>query len=453
MTAPPIPGPTRTVPLHRAIAGLARDPLGALVDFADQAGGDVVRLSLGPFRPYLVSDPAHVQHILRDNAANYVRDGNGMLWRPVKRLFGEGVLADGPVWAASRRTLQPLFTARRVEALTTRMAAEVDEAVERLRAPAEAGEVLDIGSELSRIVCQVIMRVLFADRVSVADALRVVAAQDRIATAIVPRLLVPFVPNSVPVPGDRAFTDGVRTIDEVLLPVVRQARQHPGEGDDVIAALSRAVDDDGRPVPERRVRDDAVAMFATSTETTYGVLTWLWPVLAAHPAVADRLRGEIDEVLGAGPVGPEHLPRLRYTRMVLDELLRIFPVAWLMPRTAVAGDVVGGTRIEPGASVVLSPYVTQRMSTYWDRPDEFDPERFAPDRTRARHRYLHYPFGGGPHVCLGQHLFYLETTLIVAALLSRFEVTVVSSGIPVPRVAASLRPATRVRVSLRPVGR
>lgn len=442
-----------TIPARTALPALVRDPLGALVAFGDQHAGGVLRLGLGSVRPYLITDPAHVQHVLRDNADNYVRDGKGMLWQPVRRLFGEGILAEGPVWAASRRTLQPLFTAKRIDALADRMAEAIGDAVDDLRAPAAAGESVDIGAALSRIVCRAIMNVLFADKVSVPDALRIVAAQDRIAVAILPRLLVPFVPNAIPMPGDRAFNGGVRTIDDVLLPVVRSERAQTGSGDDIIATLARAVDDEGRPVTERQARNDAVAMFATSTETTFGLLTWLWPMLQAHPEVAERLYAEIDTVVGDGPVRRTHLKELRYTRMVLDELLRLYPVAWLMPRTAVGDDVIGGVRIERGADLIISPYVTQRLAGVWDRPNEFDPDRFAPENARQQHRYAHYPFGGGPHQCLGQYLFYLETQLIVATILSRFRFQVTTPGIPAPQVAASLRPKERVRLVLRPVDR
>src|SRR4051794_36474689 len=210
-------GTADVVALHRALPRLVRSPLDALVGFAEEAGGRVVRLNLGSFRPYLVSNPAHVQHVLRDNASNFVRDGKGMLWRPVKRLFGEGILAEGQVWAASRTTLQPLFTAKRVDALVDEMAVAVTEAVDALDEPARAGRAVDIGAELSKIVCGAIMRVLFGGKVSVPDALRIVAAQNTIATAIVFRLLVPFVPNAVPMPGDRPFRNAVQDIDDVLL--------------------------------------------------------------------------------------------------------------------------------------------------------------------------------------------------------------------------------------------
>ena len=98
--------------------------------------------------------------------------------------------------------------------------------------------------------------------------------------------------------------------------------------------------------------------------------------------------------------------------------------------------MIGGVRIPAGAEVLVSPYITQRMARFWDRPEVFDPERFAPERDRRQHRYAHFPFGGGPHLCLGQHLFYLEAQLIVATLLSRFRFRLRSAGPP---------PATDVR--------
>jgi len=440
----------RTIPVHRALPPLIRDPLRTLVDVADHADGDIVRLNLGTFRPYLISHPEDVQHILRENAQNYIRDGKGMLWRPIKRLFGEGVLAEGRIWESSRRALQPLFTAKRIDSLADELAEAIGSAVDRLAQPARDSQPVDIGAELSHIVCRAIMRVLFADRVSVPDALRITDAQDTVATTLMARLLVPFIPNVVPMPGDRAFRGAVATIDEILLPVVRAARADPGDDDDVIATLVRSRDADGNPLDERQVRNDTVAMFATSTETTYGVLTWLWPILRAHPDVAARLYAEIDDVVGPGPVRGRHLPDLRYTRMVLDELLRLYPVAWLMPRTAVTADVVGGVPIPAGASVLISPYLTQRLAAIWPDPEVFDPQRFAGGRAERRPRYAHFPFGGGPHQCLGQHLFYLEAHLIVATILTRFRCTPLDERIPVPRAAASLRPSAQVMVRLQP---
>lgn len=441
------------MPVYRALPGLLRDPARGLVQAGNRSGGEVLRVNVGSFRPYLVTHPAHVQRILRENSANYERAGDGLFWRPIRRLFGEGILGEGQIWSASRSMLQPLFTAKRVAALVDGMAEEIAAAVDELGQPPRAGRPIDLHTELTRIVCRAMMRVLFAGKISVPDAMRVVAAQDRIATAVLPRLLVPFAPLSLPMPGDRAFRDAVREVDEVLLPIVRAARREPDDSDDVISTLCRARTENGQPLSEQQVRNDTVAMFAATTETTINLLTWLWPQLDARPDVATRLQDEVERVVGAGPVQRAHLAELHYTKMVLDELLRLYPIGWLIPRRAIAADVVGGVRIEPGATIVLSPLITQRMAAFWERPEVFDPERFTPENVRGRHRFAHFPFGGGPHQCLGMYLFQLEAQLIVATVVSRFRFRLHSAGVPAPRVAASLRPRERVRLTLVPVQR
>lgn len=443
-----------SVPLHRALPRLVRSPLDALVGFADEAGGEVVRLNLGTFRPFLVTHPEHLQHILRDNAANYVRDGKGLLWRPVRRAVGEAILVvEGPLWESGRGVLQPLFTAKRVETLVDKMAAAIGEAVDVLDEPARAGQAVDASDVLSRIVCQATMRVLFGDKITVPDALRVVSALGTIATAMVPRLLVPFMPYAIPMPGDRAFRGAVRTIDDVVLPVIRETLRQPGDGQDIVSTLCRTRTVNGQEITEKQIRDDVVAMFSTSTETTIAVLSWLWPVLDTYPEVAARLYDEIDQVVGADQLQRSHLAELRYTRMVLDELLRLYPAGWMIPRTAVASEVLGGTRITSGATILVSPYVTQRMKAFWDRPDTFEPERFSPTGPRREHRYSFFPFGGGPHQCLGQYLFLLEAQLIIATLLSRFRIRLHGDADLTPRMGASLRPRQSPQLTLVPVDR
>ncbi|WP_199716515.1 cytochrome P450 [Micromonospora musae] len=436
------------MPLHQMVPSLLRDPARALITVGNRTGGELIRLNLGSFRPYLVTDPRHVQHVLRDRSENYERAGDGLFWRPVKRLFGEGILGEGQIWSASRRMLQPMFTAKRVEALVDGMAEAIGQAVDELDEPSRDGRTVDIGVEQTRIVCRAIMKVLFGEKISVPDAMRVVDAQDVIATAVIPRIVVPFAPLSLPMPGDRPFRRAKKVVDDVLLPIVRASKATADEGDDVISTLWQARTEDGRQLSEQQVRNDTVAMFAATTETTINVLTWLWPHLDDRPDVAERLYDEIARVVGDGPVKREHLNQLPYTRMVLDELLRLYPIGWIIPRRAVADDVIDGVQVEAGATMVASPLITQRMTAFWDRPDEFDPDRFTPERIRARHRYAHFPFGGGPHQCLGMYLFYLEAQLILATMLSRYRFRLRRSGVPGLRLAAALRPRRRVELTL-----
>jgi cytochrome P450 len=194
-----------------------------------------------------------------------------------------------------------------------------------------------------------------------------------------------------------------------------------------------------------------VALFVAATETTAMALTWLWVALDGNPEVARTLRGEVDRVVGAAAPTPAHLSQLPYTRMVLRELLRLYPVAWFLPRSVRRADVIAGVRIDAGSTVVLSPYLTHRLPGVWQDPLAFSPERFAPEQAAGRHRYAYFPFGAGPHQCLGSHLFMMEATLIVATMLSRYRPEPLAAPPVAPRAAVTLRPSRRVEMVLRPV--
>jgi cytochrome P450 len=269
-----------------------------------------------------------------------------------------------------------------------------------------------------------------------------------VANSINFRLLMPFMPYFIRVPGDRALLGAVKTIDDVMFPVIRRVRAGLDDNVDVISALCRTTGDDGAGLDDRQIRDALVSVYGAASDTTVMSLTWLWSLLDTHPEVAAKLRDEIDDVVGAGPAVPEHVPRLRYTRMVLQELLRLYPAGWLFPRMAMEDGEIGGVRIKAGSQVLISPYATHRLDEFWERPLEFDPERFAPEKQERRHKYAYFPFGGGPHQCLGQYLFYVQAPLIVATILSRFRLTVNGPGPFLPAPAASLRPKRRIELDI-----
>ncbi|WP_248959562.1 cytochrome P450 [Sphaerisporangium perillae] len=434
------------------MARIVRDPVNGLADAGMRARGGIVRLKLGPFRPYLVTHPDHVQHVLRGGFPKYARQG--MFWRPLNRLLGDGILGDGPGWESSRKILQSLFTAQYIASLAGTIAKTIDERVAELDGAARSGAPIDAAREMAAIVNQSVVRVLFGDRVSRQDSERLISAYHTADAAVTFRLLTPFMPYWLRLPGDRAFMDAVATIDDVVFPVIHRAKDgsRADDGVDVVSALCRP-DADGHRRDDRRIRDDLVSVYAAASETTATTLTWLWPVLDAHPEVAARLYAEIEEVVGDGPALPSHVPELRYTKMVLQEVMRLYPAGWLFPRMAVEADEIGGTRIKAGSMVLISPYATHRLEEFWDRPLEFDPERFSPDVPRRRHRYAYFPFGGGPHQCLGQHLFHMDAPLIVAAILNRFRPAPLGGGPFTPARTALLRPRGTVGLRLRPVPR
>lgn len=436
----------RSIPVHRVLPRFVRDPVNALAEFGREAGGEVVRLDLGPVRPFLVTHPDHVQRVMRAEWTNYQREG--MFWRPLRRLFGAGIMGEGKPWESSRKILQPLFTARYIDTLSEEMAKTIAVRVGEMDEYVRSGRPADAADQMAGIVSQTLIRVLFGDKITREDGERLTPAYDLVANSINFRLLMPFMPYFIRVPGDRALMGAVKTIDDVMFPVTRKVRADLDDNVDVVSALCRTTGDDGAGLDDRQIRDALVSVYGAASDTTVMSLTWLWSLLDTHPEVAAKLRDEIDDVVGAGPATPEHVPRLRYTRMVLQELLRLYPAGWLFPRMAMEDGEIGGVRIKAGSQVLISPYATHRLDEFWERPLEFDPGRFAPERQERRHKYAYFPFGGGPHQCLGQYLFYVQAPLIVAAVLSRFRLAVSNPGPFLPAPAASLRPKRRIELDV-----
>lgn len=436
----------RRIPIYRTLPALARNPLRAFEEIGLETGGAVVRLDLGLHRPYLVSRPEDMQYVLRDRADNYVRDG--MLWKPLRRLFGRGLGMEGPDWARSRQLMLPVFSARNVATIMGELTAALTDAIDELDPYARDGEPIDTRVEMTRIIHRALIRVFIGEGMSTADADRLGHAVTAGFTSIGPRLLLPFVPDSVPLPGDAAFMRAVRLADSIVTPLVRQRQRDGATGKDLVSLLCRARDENGDPIDEELVRNDVVAMFAGASETSAVTLTWLWVLLDEHPEIAARLYDEVDRVIGDDKPGPAHVPKLVYTKQVLQELLRLYPVGWVIPRSARESDVVGGVEIPAGSTVLASPYLAHRMERYWERPYEFDPERFAPERSSRRVPSSYVPFGLGAHQCLGSHFFTVEAQLIVAIMLSRYQVRVRRSAPIVPQAAATLRPRGRVEVML-----
>jgi cytochrome P450 len=434
-----------TIPVYRGLAGFARDPLAELETISGKADGAIVRLNLGFLRPYLVTRPDDVQHVLSGNADRYVREG--MLWQPVRRLTGNGISGDGPAWKASREVLRPIFAARHVAALTELLADTVNEAVDALDEHASTGRPFDLVEAMTRVADLALGRAFFGGGISSADGDRLGRAVATAFTSLTARMLLPFAPPWAPLPGDRAFRRAVRTVDDVMYPLVAQRRLQP-DADDVVALLCQVRDADGQPLDDRRIRDDVVGMYVAGTETTAVALTWLWVALDANPAVAERLRAEVEQVVGGDRPTAKHLPELRYTRMVIQEVLRLYPSGWFLPRTLRVSDVVGGVRLPAGSTVVMSPYLTHRMPSLWERPHVFDPERFGPERAGSRHRFAYLPFAGGPHQCLGSQLFMAEAQLVVAAMLSRYRPRLRDDGPVRPRAAVTLRPSRPIAMTL-----
>jgi cytochrome P450 len=233
--------------------------------------------------------------------------------------------------------------------------------------------------------------------------------------------------------------------------VERLLRSHDPTADrqDLLARLIVARDSqthDGMTAQE--VRANIVTIFMAGHETTAQALSWTWYLLSQHPAAEAKLHDELAIVLAGRAPRHEDLANLRYTRMVIEESMRLYPPAHTLAHQSIASDVLLGHRIPAGATVLIVPWLLHRKPSLWERPDRFEPERFSPERTAARPRFAYIPFGAGPRVCIGAAFAMEEALIILATIAQRYRLHL-KPGYPVePQGLITLRPRYGLRMLL-----
>jgi cytochrome P450 len=211
--------------------------------------------------------------------------------------------------------------------------------------------------------------------------------------------------------------------------------------DDLLGMLLAARDEEtGEGMSDTQLRDEVLTLFVAGHETTATTLAWAWSLLAAHPEVEQRLHAEVDTVLGGRTPTVADLPALSYTRMIVDETLRLYPAGWLFSRMPEADEEVDGYRIPAKSTVFISPYITHRHPDFWQNADTFDPQRFAPEQSESRPRYAYFPFGGGPRMCIGNNFALMEAHLIVAMIAQTYRLRLAPGAVVEPKAGVTLHP-------------
>jgi cytochrome P450 len=206
--------------------------------------------------------------------------------------------------------------------------------------------------------------------------------------------------------------------------------------------------DTGEGLSDQQARDEVVTIFFAGHETTAATMSWAFYLLSQHPETEERTRAEVLRVLNGRDPAFEDLTNLVYVRQVINEVLRLYPAAYLFAREALVEDVLDGYPIPADTLIFLSPFVAHRDPKYWPDPERFDPDRFSPAEVANRPRHIYYPFGEGPHVCIGNNFALMEMQLILCLALQRFRLRLVPNHPIGLHPEATLRPKYGMKMSI-----
>ncbi|EGJ77062.1 putative cytochrome P450 [Streptomyces sp. Tu6071] len=405
-------------PPVRALPSLLRQLAGDRLAMMTAAAGygDAVRLPMGPKTLYFFNHPDHAKHVLADNAANYHK-GIGLV--QARRALGDGLLtSEGELWRRQRKVVQPAFQHKRIAGQADAVAQEAAALVARLRARAGHGPVR-LDQELTGLTLGVLGRTLLASDLGGFDGLghAFEAVQDQ---AMFEMVTMNAVPTWVPLPGQLRFRHARARLQHVVERLTESGHPKGADAGDGTDALSRLIASVGEETDastgRRRLRDELITLLLAGHETTASTLGWTCYLIDRHPEVRERLHEEAVEVLGDRLPSYEDLQRLPFTTATVEEVMRLYPPVWILPRQAQADDEIGGLHVPAGADVLVSPFTLHRHPRFWEAPEQFRPERFLPGARGDRPRYAHIPFGAGPRVCVGSSLGLMEAVFTVALL-------------------------------------
>lgn len=419
-TAPPgpqfavTPGPRGVATLPSAIA-MKRDPLGFVLA-AMRRYGDVTRFKVPGRTIFLLAGPDAARHVLCEHHANYDK---GIGLDEVRAWLGDGVLTgDGAAWMQSRRRVQPLFDHERRATFEAAVVAAAQSTARRWSA-ARGDTAIDIVEEMDRLTLNVAGGIfLQADLDPVA---RLVSQQFATLSsyAMTRATALCAVPAWVP------------TIGSVRAARARRSLRRVVEATRVSA---------GAPS-----REELATLLMAGYDTSAATLSWTWHLLARHPEVRARVERELETIPQPGAVAMESLP---YLRQVVDEVLRLFPPVWILPRRSKTGDRIAGYEVPAGADVLVCVAALHRNAAYWTDPDRFDPSRFDPQCGARRHPFAYLPFGAGPRACIGSQLGTMEVLLAACLLARQFRLDAISEALPAPVAGLTLRPGGRRQLRL-----
>jgi cytochrome P450 len=366
-------------------------------DFAQL--GEVYRV-IAPDREreaWIVSEPDTIKRVLVSNHRNYTI---GVGLDRVKVLVGNGIIvSEGELWKRQHRMMQPMFQRSQVERFGS-MIVEVTQ--RRLRAwsdKAGAGAVFNITKETSESALEVVLRATFGSELDL--------LQQQLGSN-------PFAMLSEETNRDLRFAFRFRQLGKYIEQIIarRESAAVSGSdnGIDWLAMMMASRDRDGNLMSHRELIDEVMSLIVAGHETTAAVLNSVWYLLSQHPDVERKLHAEVDATQ-LPDLRLQSVDALHYTHQVILEALRLYPPVWVLSRRCLHADRLVGYQAPAGTDLLMSPYVVHRHPKYWSDPEEFRPERFAPDTIGGTHRYAFIPFSAGPRHCVGETFALYEMAL------------------------------------------
>lgn len=438
------PGP-RGLPFVGVSFQIVKDPLGLMLSMARDFG-DIVRFPVVGQHRILLNHPDWIEQVLVIQHNKFHK--SDFTKRAVERILGQGLLiSEGDFWRRQRRLAQPAFHKARINEYASTMV-QIAQAHEQ---GWRDGDTHDVAHEMMALTMDVAVRTLFGTTLP-GEAEKIGEALTFLMRYSLRRLRAPIrIPPHWPTPRNRRAERDLAFLDSVVYRIIdeRKAKGDSEDHDDLLSLLMGAMDDDGSQMTAKQLRDETMTLFLAGHETTALTLAWGWYLLSHNPRAESRLHEELRGVLSGRAPELADLNRLPYLQAVVNEILRLYPPAYISARTSIELCQIGGYDFPAGTTFLMSQWVTHRDPRYFDEPEAFRPERWLDGLMDRLPPGAYFPFGGGPRRCIGQGFALLEASLVLAEVAQHFRFELVPGQEIVPEPLVTLRAKNGIRMTLR----
>jgi cytochrome P450 len=427
------------LPFVGSLPEFARDAI-KFITRLQQDYGDVAGFSLMGKKSVLISDPDDIARVLLETGKGF---GKFAPTYAMRTILGNGlVTSEGDFWKRQRKLAAPAFQHQSIY----RYAEQMVEYAQDIARTWRDGEVRNVHQDMMTLTQRIIMKVLF-DVDVLENAKEASKAFDAMMQAIGADMggIEAILPSFVPTPTRTRMVKGVSYIDGLLLEIIDKRRAEGSTKHDLLTMLMDARDDEGQPMSTEQLLDEIRTLYLAGHETTATTLSWTWFLLSHNPESYARVEKELERVLDRRAPTAEDVQKLPYCNAVNKESLRCYPVAWITQRVALEDVEIQGYSIPKDTLIFLSPWVVQHDARWYDEPDKFMPERWLKDKAEQPPREVYIPFGGGPHICIGNGLAMMEVVLLMATLLQKFRIEVLPGETGAIEMAGTLRPKNGLR--------
>ncbi|MDE3110308.1 MAG: cytochrome P450 [Acidobacteriota bacterium] len=440
------PGP-KGLPIAGSAFDLRDDPLNSMRRMALDYG-DVVRFEVMKRERILLNHPELIYQVLVLQHAKFHK--SELTRRITGRMLGQGLLiSEGDFWRRQRRLVQPAFHRARLNGYAATMLELTEAHIRDWR----DGDRRNMAEEMMALTLGVAVSTLFGSALPV-DAAEVGRAMTFLMRYSLRRQRSPIrIPETWPTPKNRRANRELAFVDSLVYRIIseRQAADN-GSGNDLLGLLMSAMDEDGSQMNRQQLHDEAMTLFIAGHETTGQMLSWAWYALSENPGAEAKLHDELSAALDGRAPSAADFARMPYLRAVMNEVLRLYPPAYITARETVEPVQLGGYEFAPGTTILFSQWVTHRDPRFFDDPDAFRPERWLDGLEDRLPPGAYIPFGAGPRRCIGEGFALLEAATVIATLARRFSFRLLPGHPVIPEPLVTLRSRNGIHMQLQSRG-